>query len=62
MSPVLTTLKTDDINRWNNARSHTDGESAMLPVTQWVQGFFFLNIFILNGTLTFCRPYRGLRD
>ena len=25
MSPVLTTLKTDDINRLNNARSHTDG-------------------------------------
>ncbi len=24
MSPVLTTLKTDDINRLNNARSHTD--------------------------------------
>ena len=25
MSPVLTTLKTDDINRLNNARSRTDG-------------------------------------
>ncbi len=24
-SPVLTTLKTDDINKLNNARSHTDG-------------------------------------
>ncbi len=28
MSPVLTTLKTDDINMLNNARSHTDGEGA----------------------------------
>ncbi len=26
MSPVLTTLKTHDLNRLNNARSHTDGD------------------------------------
>ncbi len=30
MSSVLTTLKTDDINRLNRARLHTDGEDAIL--------------------------------
>ncbi len=29
MSPVLRTLKTDDINRLNNARSHMDGVFTM---------------------------------
>ncbi len=41
MSPVLTTLKTDDINRLNNARLHTDGVHE-----QTTKGFGKINICI----------------
>ncbi len=32
LSSVLTTLKTDDINRLNRARSHTDGGTMVIDV------------------------------
>ena len=31
MSPVLTTLKTDEVNRLNRARSHMDGDIGSAP-------------------------------
>ncbi len=43
LSSVLTTLKTDDINRLNRARSHTDGDHGHF----WVE--YGLHYFRMDG-------------